>query len=122
MAWFRPVVVAMALLAVLFGGAGGPEAGASSLGSGPPGGGSQGGPQLAKAKGDACVKDRAWMRRNHMDFLKHRRDETVREGIRIRDESLLNCQSCHTSRTEFCDRCHSFVGVQPDCFHCHNYK
>nr|CAX84121.1 Hdr-like menaquinol oxidoreductase subunit [uncultured bacterium] len=109
----------MALLAVLFGGAGGPGAGAS----GPPQDGlPQSGPRLAKAKGEACVKDRAWMRRNHMDFLKHRRDETVRDGVRVRDESLLNCQSCHTSRTEFCDRCHSFVGVQPDCFHCHNYK
>lgn len=78
-------------------------------------------PDLQKPKGDKCVQDTAWMRRNHMDFLKKQRNVAVREGIRVKDNSLLNCQTCHTSREQFCDKCHGYVGVQPDCFDCHNY-
>lgn len=79
-------------------------------------------PQLQKAQGgDKCIRELPWMRRNHMDFLKHKREITVREGIRDPHESLINCQSCHTQRAQFCDKCHTYVGVQPDCFECHNY-
>lgn len=76
---------------------------------------------LQKPLGDACVRPADWMRRNHMDFLKHQRDLTVREGVRVREESLLNCKSCHTSREQFCDQCHTYVGVAPNCFTCHSY-
>ncbi|MBF0623902.1 MAG: hypothetical protein HQL82_03745 [Magnetococcales bacterium] len=72
-------------------------------------------------KGDKCIQPTDWMRKNHMEFLKQRREVTVREGVRIRDESLLQCQTCHTSRQAFCDRCHQYVGVHPDCFDCHIY-
>ncbi len=78
-------------------------------------------PQLQAAQGKPCVRDPAWMRRNHPDFLKQKRDLTVREGVRIRDESLANCVSCHQSRAQFCDRCHQYAGVEPNCFTCHNY-
>lgn len=78
-------------------------------------------PQLAKPKGEACIRPVEWMRRNHMDFLEHRRAETVREGMRIRSESLNNCATCHTSREQFCDRCHTYAGVAPNCFECHGY-
>lgn len=78
-------------------------------------------PELAKPKGDACIKPTDWMRRNHMDFLRQHRESTVREGIRSKEHSFSNCQTCHTSREQFCDRCHSYVGIQPDCFECHNY-
>ena len=78
-------------------------------------------PQLEKAKGDACIRPTEWMRRNHMDFLKHRRAETVREGLRIRSESLLKCAECHQSHEKFCDQCHSYVSAAPDCFECHAY-
>lgn len=80
-----------------------------------------GGVNLEKAKGDACIKDTEWMRRNHMKLLMHKRAVTVREGVRTPAESLLQCQSCHQKREAFCDRCHSYVGVKPDCFECHNY-
>lgn len=83
--------------------------------------GGAGPPELAKPKGEACVQPAPWMRRNHMDHLKHQRDGTVREGGRDAKRSLLNCQSCHTSREQFCDRCHQYVGVRPDCFDCHYY-
>ncbi|MBF0284980.1 MAG: hypothetical protein HQL51_11035 [Magnetococcales bacterium] len=81
-----------------------------------------GGPvELQKAKGEACLKPTDWMRRNHMDFLKHSREDTVREGVRNAKESFLNCKSCHVSREQFCDRCHNYASVKPDCFECHNY-
>ena len=78
-------------------------------------------PELQTPKGKPCVRDSEWMKRNHMDFLKHKREVTVREGERIRNESLFQCSTCHTNRTQFCDRCHHYVGVDPDCFQCHNY-
>ncbi|MEO5378974.1 MAG: hypothetical protein H7832_14510 [Magnetococcus sp. DMHC-6] len=78
-------------------------------------------PELEKAKGENCIRPTEWMRRNHMDYLLHQRELTVREGVRVPEESLRNCKSCHTSRARFCDRCHTYVGVAPDCFQCHNY-
>ncbi|MBF0584193.1 MAG: cytochrome C [Magnetococcales bacterium] len=76
--------------------------------------------ELPKDK-TACVKPTEWMRRNHMDFLKHNRDLAVREGIRTKDDSLKNCTTCHTSREKFCDRCHAYTGIEPNCFECHHY-
>ncbi|MBF0453191.1 MAG: hypothetical protein HQL72_00060 [Magnetococcales bacterium] len=78
-------------------------------------------PQLEKAKGESCIRETEWMRRNHMDFLKHRRAETVRQGVRIRSESLLKCAECHQSHEKFCDQCHGYVSASPDCFECHVY-
>ena len=82
---------------------------------------SGGPPQLQKAKGESCIRPTEWMRRNHMDFLKHRRGQTVREGLRIRSESLLKCAECHQSHEQFCDQCHGYVSAAPDCFECHVY-
>ncbi|MBF0588071.1 MAG: Hdr-like menaquinol oxidoreductase cytochrome c subunit [Magnetococcales bacterium] len=82
----------------------------------------QSGPvKLQKPKGTACVLPEEQMRRTHMDYLKHKRAVTVREGVRVRDESLKNCISCHPSKKKFCEQCHKYVGVKPDCFECHNY-
>lgn len=78
-------------------------------------------PQPEKPKGGQCVRPAEWMRHNHMDFLKHKRSVTVREGQRIRSESLQKCAECHTSHERFCDRCHDYVAVEPDCFECHLY-
>lgn len=78
-------------------------------------------PQLELPPGGKCVKPTEWMRRNHMDFLKENRNLAVREGIRVKSDSLKNCATCHTSREKFCDRCHTYVGVAPNCFECHHY-
>lgn len=78
-------------------------------------------PQLAKPKGESCIRPTDWMRRNHMNFLKHRRSETVREGVRVRSEGLLGCAECHTNHEKFCDQCHGYVSTAPDCFECHLY-
>ncbi len=69
---------------------------------------------------DACLRDTAYMRFHHMDFLKELRDAGVRGGAR-RDISFLSCIDCHDTRATFCDRCHDSVSLSPDCFGCHYY-
>jgi hypothetical protein len=80
------------------------------------------------AQGAQCVADSAFMRRNHMELLKHQRDDTVRQGVRSAANSLKACVECHASRstgsvarapTDFCVSCHSYAAVKPDCFECH---
>lgn len=84
--------------------------------------------------GDACVKETEWMRRNHMDLLKHDRDRTLRQGIRPVDGSIIGCINCHANKNdqghfisvnaegEFCSGCHSYTAVKIDCFECHATK
>lgn len=85
----------------------------------------------SKAAGMAsCVEPTDVMRRNHMEFVKHQRDETVHKGIRGSKHSLAGCVDCHASVTdgvakpinekgEFCAGCHEFTAVNIDCFQCH---
>lgn len=88
-------------------------------------------PHKTDAKGDKCVEDAAYMRRNHMDLLKHQRDETMRKGIRTTQHSLKNCIECHASKQNnsvigsdknSCQGCHSYMAVKTDCFECHSSK
>lgn len=87
-------------------------------------------PKPAKAaKGTECVEPTADMRRNHMIYLDHQRDETVHQGIRGRKHSLKGCVECHAvpdstaggARTvrPFCAECHRYAAVRIDCFGCH---
>jgi len=82
---------------------------------------SAGEPELKIEKEGKCVEETGWMRQNHMKMLFHVRENSVREGIRVVNKSFHGCISCHPSRAEFCDKCHSYVGVQPECWNCHNY-
>ena len=84
----------------------------------------------AKKHVDACVEDAAYMRASHMDLLNRWRNEVVRDGEREyvapsggkHEKSLTRtCLGCHTSKVEFCDKCHDYVGVVPNCWECHNY-
>jgi hypothetical protein len=84
-------------------------------------------PAVAAARGQ-CVEDTAFMRRNHMQLIRHQRDLTVREGIRTTKHSLANCVNCHAdpktgrvtgSRDAFCEGCHTYAAVKLDCFECH---
>ncbi len=71
------------------------------------------------------------MRKNHMDELLHKRDETVIKGIRTKKHSLKACISCHvpakyegkvlrhTNPKHFCSTCHGYVAQKLDCFQCH---
>jgi predicted CXXCH cytochrome family protein len=88
-------------------------------------------PVIEPAKGDQCVADTGFMRRNHMELLKHQRDDTVRAGDRAGKFSLQACIQCHASQktnsvaqaeTNFCVSCHSYAAVKIDCFECHASK
>ncbi|MCK9376437.1 MAG: sulfate reduction electron transfer complex DsrMKJOP subunit DsrJ [Syntrophobacterales bacterium] len=91
--------------------------------------------QLAE-KDKKCVMPTEWMRANHMQMLVEWRDNVVRTGEqqvttpRGRDfvapdgktylASLTNtCLNCHSDKTKFCDQCHNYVAVVPNCFGCH---
>jgi len=89
-------------------------------------------PKLAQASGEQCVEDTAFMRRNHMDLLKHQRDKTLRQGIRSKSHSLQGCLDCHAiydnnqqivdikNDKHFCNSCHNYAAVKIDCFDCHS--
>lgn len=88
-------------------------------------------PQPARGKGEKCVAPTDWMRRYHMQALKHQRDETVHEGIRTPRFSLKHCFECHqvvgaddrpvsvADPKHFCRTCHDYAAVRVDCFECH---
>ena len=87
-------------------------------------------PVVVIEKPGRCVEDTALMRRDHMKFLVHQRDRTVREGVREKTHSLSGCVDCHASAKTgsvlgaegFCQSCHAYAGVQLDCFECHTAK
>lgn len=76
-----------------------------------------------------CVEPTEDMRKNHMEYILHQRDETVHEGIRTRQYSLNECINCHvsdapdaprvSSEEHFCNSCHTYAAVKIDCFQCH---
>lgn len=84
---------------------------------------------------ESCViPDTDDMRRNHMELLFHKRDLTMRQGIRTRGDnevSLNGCIACHVAKNDqgqyipvdeegqFCQTCHKRVAAKLDCFDCH---
>ena len=89
-------------------------------------------PVITKAvKGEQCVEDTVYMRKNHMNLLNVHRDKTVIEGVRTPKHSLKECINCHASektgsvaaaKDDFCVSCHSYASVKIDCFECHSTK
>ena len=77
-----------------------------------------------------CVEATEVMRRDHMKFLLHQRERTMREGIRTKAHSLAGCVECHASTKTgsvlgeqgFCESCHRYASVKLDCFECHASK
>ena len=88
-------------------------------------------PDIPKGKGDKCVEDTDFMRKNHMELILHQRDETVHKGIRTKKHSFKECINCHAvkdadnvpvsfkSPKHFCNSCHTYAAVKIDCFECH---
>ena len=74
-----------------------------------------------------CVAPGDYMRSAHMDILNEWRDAVVRHGKRydtfngeVYELSLSNtCMKCHSNKSEFCDQCHNYTGVNPYCWDCH---
>ena len=89
-------------------------------------------PVVEPAKvGTQCVEPADVMRRNHMRFLEHQRDDTVHGGVRGAKYSLKACIDCHANaktasvaaaENNFCVSCHSYAAVRIDCFECHSSK
>ena len=83
--------------------------------------------RVSEAQG--CVEPTADMRRNHMKYILHQRDETMHQGIRTKRYSLEECINCHvssapdaprvSSEQHFCNSCHTYAAVNIDCFECH---
>lgn len=84
-------------------------------------------PVIIIEKDGKCVEDTDLMRRDHMKFILHQRDQTVHAGIRTEKHSLKNCVNCHASsktnsvlgKEGFCESCHTYTSVSIDCFSCH---
>ena len=68
----------------------------------------------------------------HMKLLNDWRTEVVRYGKRMYvasdgktyEMSLQNeCMKCHSNKSQFCDQCHNYAGLQKDsdpyCWNCH---
>lgn len=83
-------------------------------------------PELEKQ----CVAPTAYMKSSHMQLLLDWRENRVRRDIRTyvafdgRSYSVSltgTCLTqCHKNKADFCDRCHSYAGVQgPYCMDCH---
>ncbi len=86
----------------------------------------------AAGKDKQFHKDVSIIRKMHPEFLDHKRDETLRHGVRTREHSLKGCVWCHTNtdastnkhipvnnKDQFCSDCHQKVSVSVDCFQCH---
>lgn len=89
----------------------------------------------SKAAGlQQCVEPTEFMRKNHMELLLHQRDQTMYQGIRTTEHSLVECISCHAekdpegnfvainAKDQFCQSCHVATAVSIDCFQCHATK
>jgi len=75
-----------------------------------------------------CVAATDYMTTEHMVLLDSWRDDVVRKDHRAYDSefgkvyemSLSNtCMDCHSNKSEFCDECHNYMGVDPYCWNCH---
>ncbi len=88
-------------------------------------------PQLKlPEKAKECVAPVAFMRASHMKLLTDWREGAVRErrldyrasnGKNYRVNLSGTCLGeCHTSKKDFCDRCHTYAAVSgPYCWDCH---
>lgn len=87
-------------------------------------------PVIHEPEGE-CVEEEDVMRRDHMDFILHQRDETMHNGIRSSKYAFAECIDCHVQPDEtgniasfksdehFCNTCHEYAAVTIDCFDCH---
>lgn len=78
-----------------------------------------------------CVEPTQDMRKNHMEYILHQRDDTMYDGIRTSRHSLKECINCHVPEAQngkvvrhddpehFCNSCHTYAAVKIDCFQCH---
>jgi len=85
-------------------------------------------PEIRKLPVRACVEPTSYMKTSHMELLDRWRDAVVRDGNHLYANhegkqfsmSLSHtCLGCHSNKEKFCDACHSYSGVRPNCWSCH---
>jgi hypothetical protein len=83
------------------------------------------------AAGTQCVAPPAEMRRNHMELLRHQRDDTVRGGVRGAKPQPAGLhrlpRGCADARVNqapvtSASAATSYAAVKIDCFECHSGK
>ncbi|MDB2589961.1 sulfur reduction protein DsrJ [Candidatus Thioglobus sp.] len=85
-----------------------------------------------KSSGKTYHQSSSMIRKMHPEFMNHKRDKTLRQGVRTEEYSLKGCVSCHASKKDqsndyhaidaseqFCSTCHKKVAISVDCFGCH---
>ncbi|OGR31403.1 MAG: menaquinol oxidoreductase [Desulfobacca sp. RBG_16_60_12] len=92
--------------------------------------------QKLAEKDKKCVMPKEWMRANHMQMLVDWRDNVVRtkeqnvttsrgrefvapDGKQYLASLTNTCMECHSNKAQFCDQCHNYVAVAPNCWGCH---
>ncbi len=85
-------------------------------------------PELPPGGEKQCVAPIPEMRASHMVMLNQWRDEVLRNGDRVavtvngkeyRKGLQLACMKCHSNKEKFCDSCHAYTSVTPNCWDCH---
>jgi hypothetical protein len=75
-----------------------------------------------------CIEPTLYMKDKHTDLLNHWRESAIREdnrtyvassGKKYEISLTGTCMKCHPNKAEFCDQCHNYVGVKPNCWDCH---
>ena len=76
----------------------------------------------------ACIEPRSSMAAHHPEILARWRAAVVREG-KVRTDAAEGggvamslsgtCLGCHSNKEKFCDSCHLYSGVKPNCWSCH---
>jgi hypothetical protein len=86
-------------------------------------------PEIARLAEKKCLEPTAYMRASHMELIDSWREAVVREGQRYYVTSsgknvsmslTQGCLGCHSNKEQFCDTCHNYAGVKPNCWSCHN--
>lgn len=75
-----------------------------------------------------CVEHTTYMKTDHMKMLDEWRQAVVRDDRRYYRSSTgkvyykglqTTCMDCHSNKSQFCDQCHDYMGVDPYCWECH---
>ena len=86
-------------------------------------------PEIARLAEKKCLEPTAYMHASHMELIDSWREAVVRDGQRYyvtssgKNVSMSlsqTCLGCHSNKEQFCDTCHNYAGVKPNCWSCHN--
>ncbi len=86
-------------------------------------------PAIERLAEKRCIEPTPYMKASHMELIDRWRSEVVRNGRRLYVASngkeyemslSRTCLNCHSNKDRFCDRCHTYEGVNPNCWNCHS--